>query len=153
MTQARRQLAIELNLEEMEELRVTGSLAAMDLESVEGNNAANREILNLGRLDLALTSGMDEVLSVAMEGRSDLKQLEHDGKAPDGGDEGGTGRVLPEDLPLRELLHQRPAERVPGFLRGREFPGHLQVGGDLRLPSHLHRASAGTPASTRSGPF
>jgi outer membrane protein TolC len=76
ITQARRQLAIELNLEEMEELSVTGSLAAMDLESLEGNNEANREILDFGRLDLALTSEMEEVLSVAMEGRSDLKQLE-----------------------------------------------------------------------------
>jgi outer membrane protein TolC len=76
ITQARRQLAIELNLEEMEELRVTGSLAAMDLDSVEGNNEANQEILSLGRLDLALTSSMEEVLAVAFEGRSDLKQTE-----------------------------------------------------------------------------
>ncbi len=76
VTQARRQLAIELNLEQMESLRVTGSLAAMDLERIEGNNEANREILNLGRLDLALTTGMDEVLEIAMEGRSDLKQME-----------------------------------------------------------------------------
>jgi outer membrane protein TolC len=76
LTQARRQLAIELNLEAMEGLRVTGSLAAMELGSVEGNNQANQEILSLGRLDLALTSPMDEVLSTAMAGRSDLKQLE-----------------------------------------------------------------------------
>jgi outer membrane protein TolC len=76
VTQARRQLAIELNMEEMEGLRVTGSLAAMELDSVEGNNAANREILSMGRLDLALTSGMDEVLDVAMEGRSDLRQAD-----------------------------------------------------------------------------
>lgn len=76
VAQGRRQLAIELNLEEMEELQVTGSLASMNLESLEGNNAANREILELGRLDLALTSGIDEVLNVAMAGRSDLRQLE-----------------------------------------------------------------------------
>jgi len=76
VNQARRQLAIELNLEDLEELQVTGSLAAMELESLEGNNEANREILSFGRLDLALTMGMDEVLGVAMEGRSDLKQLE-----------------------------------------------------------------------------
>jgi outer membrane protein TolC len=76
VSQARRHLAIELNLEELEELQVTGSLAAMDLESLEGNDEANREILSFGRLDLALTMGMDEVLDVAMEGRSDLKQLE-----------------------------------------------------------------------------
>ncbi len=76
VTQARRQLAIELNLEAMEDLRVTGSLAAMDLYGLEDNDPSNREILELGRLDLALTSTMDEVLTVAMEGRSDLKQLE-----------------------------------------------------------------------------
>ena len=75
INQARRQLAIELNLEELEELQVEGSLASMDLETLEGNNEANREILSLGRLDLALTAGMDEVLGVAMEGRSDLRQL------------------------------------------------------------------------------
>ena len=76
VSQARRQLAIELNLEELEVLQVTGSLAAMDLERIEGNNVANREILDMGRLDLALTSGIDEVLDLAMAGRSDLKQLE-----------------------------------------------------------------------------
>jgi outer membrane protein TolC len=72
--QARRQLAIELNLEEMEGLRVTGSLAEMDLESLEGNNPANREILALGQT--TLDSGAEEVVERAMEGRSDLKQLE-----------------------------------------------------------------------------
>ncbi len=76
VTQARRQLAIELNVEDMETLQVTGSLAAMDLESVGGNTPANQEILRLGRLDLALTTSMQEVLELAMEGRSDLKQLE-----------------------------------------------------------------------------
>jgi outer membrane protein TolC len=74
--QARRQLAIELNMEAMEDLRVTGSLAAMDLYGVEENTPANQEILRLGRLDLALNATVDEVLGVAMEGRSDLKQLE-----------------------------------------------------------------------------
>lgn len=74
VTQARRQLAIELNLEEMEGLRVTGSLAAMDLESLEGNDAANREILALGQT--TLSSDAEDVVEKAMEGRSDLKQLE-----------------------------------------------------------------------------
>lgn len=76
VNQARRQLAIELNLEAMEDLRVAGSLAEMDLYGLEANDPSNREILELGRLDLALTSSLDEVLTVAMEGRSDLKQLE-----------------------------------------------------------------------------
>lgn len=76
VTQARRQLAIELNVEAMDSLQVTGSLAAMDLERMGDNNAANQEILAMGRLDLALTSSMQDVLRLAMEGRSDLKQLE-----------------------------------------------------------------------------
>lgn len=76
VTQARRQLAIELNLEAMEELQVTGSLAAMDLEDLGANDGANQEILSLGRMDLALSTGVEQVLETAMEGRSDLKQLE-----------------------------------------------------------------------------
>jgi outer membrane protein TolC len=46
----------------------------MDLESLDGNNPANREILSLGRT--TLSSGMDEILDVAMEGRSDLRQAD-----------------------------------------------------------------------------
>jgi outer membrane protein TolC len=76
VTQGRRQLAIELNVEDMDALRVTGSLASMELDTPDGNNPANQEILRLGRLDLAVSSGMDEVVDVAMAGRSDLKQLE-----------------------------------------------------------------------------
>jgi outer membrane protein TolC len=48
----------------------------MNLEELEGNEPANREILSFGRLDLALRSGVQEVLAVAMESRSDLKQLD-----------------------------------------------------------------------------
>jgi outer membrane protein TolC len=48
----------------------------MDLYGVEENTPANQEILRLGRLDLALEATVDEVLGVAMDGRSDLKQLE-----------------------------------------------------------------------------
>lgn len=76
VVQARRQLAIELNLENLEGLRVTGSLAAMDLNDLQDNNPANLEILHLGRMDLALGSGVGEALELAMESRSDLRQLE-----------------------------------------------------------------------------
>jgi len=74
--QARRQLAIELNMETLEDLRVTGSLAAMNLESLDSNDAVNREILDFGGLELTMTSEVDEVLAMAYESRSDLKQLE-----------------------------------------------------------------------------
>jgi outer membrane protein TolC len=77
IVQARRQLAIELNIEAMEDLRVTGSLAAMDLEDLERNDDPNREILTMGRMDLALGASIDEVMGIALEGRSDLRQLEH----------------------------------------------------------------------------
>jgi len=84
LRQARRQLAMELNLEDMEALEVTGSLASMDLEDLDANDSANREILALGaRGDLPgldaddlLRRGPDEILSLAFETRSDLKQLE-----------------------------------------------------------------------------
>jgi outer membrane protein len=48
LRQARRQLAMELNLEDMEALEVMGSLASMDLEDLGANDDANREILALG---------------------------------------------------------------------------------------------------------
>jgi outer membrane protein len=76
ISQARRQLAIELNLEELESLEVTGNLASMDLEDLNGNEAANLEILSLGGMDRVLALGVDEALSLALEARSDLKQLE-----------------------------------------------------------------------------
>ena len=74
--QARRQLAIDLNMEDLEGLEVSGSLASMDLENPEANEEANREILTMGRMDLVLSTGVEETLDAAMEARSDLKQLE-----------------------------------------------------------------------------
>jgi outer membrane protein TolC len=76
VAQSRRQLSIELNLDNLESLEVTGSLASMDLEDVQGNNPANREILGMGRMDPTSAPAVDEVLTVAMESRSDLRQLE-----------------------------------------------------------------------------
>ncbi len=76
VSQARRQLAVELNLDALEDLSVTGSLAAMDLESSAANDAANREILEMSGLQDPLGMGLEEIMAVAMEERSDLKQLE-----------------------------------------------------------------------------
>ena len=84
LRQARRQLALELNLEDMESLEVMGGLASMDLEDLEVNDAANREILALGAEGrqaglvpgdpLGRTQG--EMVALALEARSDLRQLE-----------------------------------------------------------------------------
>jgi outer membrane protein len=76
LRQARRQLAMELNLEDLEGLEVTGSLASMDLENPDANDAANREILVLGGSDDLLDLELEELLGVAFETRSDLRQLE-----------------------------------------------------------------------------
>ena len=51
MAQARRGLAIELNLQDLETLEVAGTLASMDLENLEANDAANREILSMSGLE------------------------------------------------------------------------------------------------------
>jgi outer membrane protein TolC len=76
MLQARRLLAIELNLEDLESLRVAGSLASMDLADLEANDPANLEILTLGSEGEVLDSDMEQVLASAYEARSDLRQLE-----------------------------------------------------------------------------
>jgi outer membrane protein TolC len=76
MAQARRGLAIELNLQDLEALEVTGSLASMDLEDVEANDAANREILSMSGLEDPVLLAPETVLDIAFEARSDLKQLE-----------------------------------------------------------------------------
>lgn len=76
VAQARRSLAIELNLESLETLEVSGSLASMDLENPEANDQANREILNLSGIRNPTDLASGEVLQVAYESRSDLRQLE-----------------------------------------------------------------------------
>jgi outer membrane protein TolC len=76
VAQARRGLAIELNLEELETLEVAGSLASMDLEVVEANDASNMEILALSGVKDPLGVAPEEILDAAYDSRSDLKQLE-----------------------------------------------------------------------------
>jgi outer membrane protein TolC len=76
VNQARRSLAVELNLEELETLSVEGSLASMDLEDLEANDAPNREILTLSGLRDPVALEPSEILATAYEARSDLKQLD-----------------------------------------------------------------------------
>jgi outer membrane protein len=76
LRQARRQLAMELNLEDMESLEVRGNLASMDLEDLEANEPANREVLTLGGADDLLGRSQEEVVAGAILARSDLRQLE-----------------------------------------------------------------------------
>ncbi|MEC9015714.1 MAG: TolC family protein, partial [Gemmatimonadota bacterium] len=69
-------LAIELDVSEQEAIEVRGSLANMDLDNLENNDPANREILEFmgfqgGNLELS-----DRAVRMAGELRSDLRQLE-----------------------------------------------------------------------------
>jgi outer membrane protein TolC len=74
--QARRQLAIQADIEDQESLRVQGTLAEMDLENLEANSAANREVLAFMGFPAGDTGTVDEALESASRSRSDLRQLE-----------------------------------------------------------------------------
>lgn len=73
--QARRQLAIQANLDDHESLRVTGSLAEIDLTDPAANTAENREILEFMGFAPEREGAVDEALGTAGELRSDLRQL------------------------------------------------------------------------------
>jgi outer membrane protein len=72
----KRDLAIELVIEQSEELMVTGSLAEISLDNVESNSAANREILELSYWSLETEVLPESLLSTAQEERPDLRALE-----------------------------------------------------------------------------
>ena len=74
--QARRQLAIQVDHEDSEALRVRGTLAEIDLEDPGANSADNREILSFMGFGVAGATSVGDALSHAREQRSDLRQLE-----------------------------------------------------------------------------
>lgn len=74
--QARRQLAIQADVENHESLRVQGTLAEMDLEDLAANSAANREVLGFTGFSAGGEGAVDRALESASRGRSDLRQLE-----------------------------------------------------------------------------
>ncbi|MEQ8328855.1 MAG: TolC family protein [Longimicrobiales bacterium] len=74
--QARRNLAVELDLPADEELRVEGELASIDLEDPAANDAENRELLALVGYRGPGIEAAEEAISMATEFRSDIRQLE-----------------------------------------------------------------------------
>jgi outer membrane protein TolC len=73
VAQARRLLGVELALDDLESVRVAGSLAEIDLDDFDANSPENREILGFSNWGTeALT---EDVMGAAREGRSDLRQL------------------------------------------------------------------------------
>ena len=76
LRQARRQLAVELDVDPGDSLGVEGSLATMDLDDVAANAAANRQILAFAGMAVATDeSSTDAVVEMARGNRSDLRQL------------------------------------------------------------------------------
>ena len=73
VAQARRELGIELALDNLDGVRVAGSLAAINLDDFEANSPENREILAFS--SWATEPLTEEVKSAAREDRSDLRQL------------------------------------------------------------------------------
>jgi len=73
VAQARRELGIELALDNLDGVRVAGSLAAINLDDFEANSPENREILAFSNWATAPLT--EEVKSAAREDRSDLRQL------------------------------------------------------------------------------
>ena len=76
VVQARRQLAIQLDLPASEAVSVTGSLAEMDLDAPAANSPANREILSFMGFQGDGPEVLDEAVGAAVELRSDVRQLE-----------------------------------------------------------------------------
>jgi outer membrane protein TolC len=73
--QARRRLAIEVDEENQESLRVSGTLAEMNLDDLEANSPDNREVLAfMGFRDAGLES-VEEALEQATLSRSDVRQF------------------------------------------------------------------------------
>ena len=73
VAQARREIGIELALDDLDGVRVAGSLAEIDLDDFEANSPENREIL--GFSNWATEPLTEDVVHAAREGRSDLRQL------------------------------------------------------------------------------
>ncbi len=71
--QARRELGIELAVDDLDGVRVAGSLADIDLDDFDTNSPDNREIL--GFSTWAAEPLTQDVVLAAREGRSDLRQL------------------------------------------------------------------------------
>lgn len=76
VTQFRRELGVELGLENLDGVRVAGSLADIELDNPGANSAANREILEFSAWTGADHDGPEGMVGIAQEARSDLRQLD-----------------------------------------------------------------------------
>lgn len=73
--QARRQLALELDLPADQALEVRGSLASMNLDDLAANEEANREVLAFSGFRGEGMEAANDAIRMAQELRSDIRQL------------------------------------------------------------------------------
>ena len=76
VSQSRRELGIELGLESVDDIRVAGSLADIDLDDPGANSAANRQILDFSSWVDEEGAGRQSLLAMAQSQRSDLRSLD-----------------------------------------------------------------------------
>ncbi|MCG6955607.1 MAG: TolC family protein [Gemmatimonadetes bacterium] len=76
VSQARREIAVQLALPDSESVAVEGSLAEMNLDSLDANSAANRGVLAYAGFDGEGAQEAREAVGMAEDQRSDLRQLE-----------------------------------------------------------------------------
>lgn len=74
--QAERTLAIEMGLPKVEQAGAAGSLADMDLTSLEANDESNRLILEFTGTGMVTSDDADSLYAVAQVRRSDLRQVQ-----------------------------------------------------------------------------
>jgi outer membrane protein len=74
-SETRRQLAIELAVEDLDDISVAGSLAQIELDDFDANSPENRQILEFGGEGMGATLSSKALLEVAADARSDLLQL------------------------------------------------------------------------------
>lgn len=72
---ARRRLAVELAVDDLDDLEVAGSLATMDIEEPEANSPANLEVASFAGTGQAWRLEPEEAFGIADANRSDLRQL------------------------------------------------------------------------------
>jgi outer membrane protein TolC len=73
--QARRQLGVEMALEDLESVRVSGSLALMILDDREANSPENEAVLSFNGLAEGGDLSSEDLVRRAFDTRSDLRQL------------------------------------------------------------------------------
>ena len=92
----KRNLSIELALDESDGLAVSGSLARISLEDVENNSFANREILEFSSWSLTTENVSEKLLGDAQEDRPDLRTLDQSENLRNAELRIEQGRYLPE---------------------------------------------------------